>query len=494
MTESGIMLASCTLDELFRNAIPIKKGDDNEQHITGKLMIPDYQRAYVWQKKELKTLLADFAEYGFSKDADEKDKAKPQYYLGSIIAHKEGENLNIIDGQQRITTMAIIAAIKMESSKNQDKKVKDYPNLALEFHSPESQTNIQKNHKWIKEEQNIIKLDDIKFTKINVTLVITDSEDAAYKFFETQNTGGVRLGGADIIKAHHLREIQKSQGSDYANQAAKTWESMKHVADKYRSEPLISCLLRGRYWHTLDFKNYPHKGGTALRNAIVQELADSCGNANENIGFGRYRVKYDESLKSEEKLALAYELRQPLNGGKNTVDYFQYFDELYEQYLVVNEKRAHSTSLMNYYNFYKHVSDLDNYGYMFKCFQTALLIYLSQFGDQYLDVVAKKLFRVIFSLRLSQSRVEARSIPKLLWDDPVFDWITASYTVEQLCSRLDSFGLKPMNNGYETNQAQRFITQIRKFTNADANNENYDFGAWCKEYDNAIKALSLGGK
>lgn len=485
MTESGIMLASCTLDELFRNAIPINNGNGNEQIMTGKLTIPGYQRAYVWQEKELKTLLADFEEYGF-KDADENGKARPQYYLGSIIAHKEGDNLNIIDGQQRITTMAIIAAI-------QDKREQDYPNLALKFHSPESQANIQKNYKWLKEEKNKIQLGKIKFTKINVTLVITNSEDAAYKFFETQNTGGVRLGGADIIKAHHLRAIQKSQGSTCANQAAKKWESMKHVADKYRNEPLIACLLRGRYWNTLAFKNYPHKGGAALRNAIVQELADSCGNANENIGFGRYRVKYDESLRNEEKLSLAYELRQPLNEGQNTVDYFQYFDELYEKYFAV-EAVIESNHLAEYHRFYQHIYYIDNYGYMFKCFQTALLIYLSQFGDQYLDVVAKKLFRVIFSLRLSQSRVEARSIPKLLWDEPVFDWITTSYTVEHLCSRLDGFKLKPMKNGDETNQANRFITQMRKFINADQNNDSYDFNAWCEEYDDGIKNLSLGGQ
>lgn len=51
---------------------------------------------------------------------------------------------------------------------------------------------------------------------INFTLVVTDSEDKAYRFFETQNTGGVRLTGSDIIKTHYLRSIERHQQNDYA--------------------------------------------------------------------------------------------------------------------------------------------------------------------------------------------------------------------------------------------------------------------------------------
>ena len=62
------------------------------------LTIPDYQRPYTWKAKNVIQLLDDVVR--FSKF--------PEYRIGTIILHKNGTTLDIVDGQQRIITSLLI--------------------------------------------------------------------------------------------------------------------------------------------------------------------------------------------------------------------------------------------------------------------------------------------------------------------------------------------------------------------------------------------------
>jgi uncharacterized protein with ParB-like and HNH nuclease domain len=189
----SVVVASCTLAELFsKNSITAS----NEIRINGELAIPEYQRPYRWTEVQIQRLLQDFEVY----QTDERNKSGKEscpFYMGSIILHQQGNKLNIIDGQQRLTTMALIAYLTEE-----------FQDLTLRYKAPESQQQIKHNLAWLFSKKT--QLTGIDFRTIHITLVVTNSEDEAYRFFETQNTGGVRLKGPDIIKAHHLNVIDKS--------------------------------------------------------------------------------------------------------------------------------------------------------------------------------------------------------------------------------------------------------------------------------------------
>jgi uncharacterized protein with ParB-like and HNH nuclease domain len=201
----GIAVASTSLYNLF-NGKPIPCSDGGS--IFGQLHLPEYQRPYRWSEEQLERLLDDLRSF-FSSDAPAHD-----FYLGSIILHQEGGDgrqrglLNIIDGQQRITSLALLHYLQHGE--------KGAPEL--KFNAPESHRRIQLNLRWL-EQQSLPRID---FTRINVTLVVTRREDDAYRFFETQNTLGVRLGGADIVKAYHLRTVAAALQDDFA----RTWESL----------------------------------------------------------------------------------------------------------------------------------------------------------------------------------------------------------------------------------------------------------------------------
>ena len=68
--------------------------------------IPDYQRGYEWSKEEVTQLLDDLKTF---KEKKEKEDSKSFYCLQHITVFKTTDgSYNVVDGQQRLTTLAII--------------------------------------------------------------------------------------------------------------------------------------------------------------------------------------------------------------------------------------------------------------------------------------------------------------------------------------------------------------------------------------------------
>src|SRR5688572_8068258 len=70
---------------------------------TRKLSVPPNQREYSWTDKEVTTMLQDFAAAIHDGGGD--------YFLGTIVVVAKDDNLfEIVDGQQRLATTAILFA------------------------------------------------------------------------------------------------------------------------------------------------------------------------------------------------------------------------------------------------------------------------------------------------------------------------------------------------------------------------------------------------
>ena len=68
------------------------------------LQIPPYQRPYRWEYKNVKQLLEDIA--------TNKNAGKQKYRIGSVILYKKDEkSYEIVDGQQRITSLLLLAKV-----------------------------------------------------------------------------------------------------------------------------------------------------------------------------------------------------------------------------------------------------------------------------------------------------------------------------------------------------------------------------------------------
>ena len=69
-------------------------------------LIPDYQRGYRWTSVEVLKLLEDLMEY-FSFDLRDTDRP-PYYSLQPLIVFQKDNSYEVLDGQQRLTTLFLI--------------------------------------------------------------------------------------------------------------------------------------------------------------------------------------------------------------------------------------------------------------------------------------------------------------------------------------------------------------------------------------------------
>lgn len=405
----------------------------NQLLIRGKLTIPEYQRPYCWGEEQISSLIRDLEKH------QEHDR-NLRYYLGSIILHKQDGALNIIDGQQRVTTLALmmhVLGIDIDTS--------------LSYASPISQMNIHKNIKWLK--SNIEKLKKVvSFENIELSVVMTNSEDDAYRFFETQNTGGVRLSGADIIKAHHLRALKETHRGPYAKQ----WEKLGDI------NPIILTLLRGRFWQKLKYRDLPsHREVKTLKAAIIDEFAEKTGTGTDTAFARTKRVSDETGHFYQEHSHKSYDFRQPLNAGLNSINYLTYFQSLRVKYIECSE----IPHLLAYKDFCQWTKKLKGSGYLNPLFEACIIMYVSQFGEYKLEYAAHQIFKVTFSIRMRNPKaVRENSIPKFINEYPVLDWIAGSYTPEQCLKQFEEFSLylDPNNLGDSYSVKKEFLNQLNE--------------------------------
>lgn len=404
-----LTVASVSLAELFSD----KDIRDRDQIIKGRLHLPEYQRPYRWSSEQVLQLAGDLANH-------QKDMSAPDYYLGSLILHQSSDAnsgacwLNIIDGQQRITSVGILCALANIS-----------PLPTLRYRAPESLQRIRENLTALKEATHV--RPDLE--RINVTLVVTCNEDDAYRFFETQNSGGVRLSGIDIAKAHHLRAIADRPCQD---NYARRWERLGNL------EPVVDCLMRGRHWQSLAWRDLASKTrNTKIWNKqVIQELATDTAEDPRDVA---YQFSVNEQMGNGLRPLSGvrnYDLRQPLNAGRNTIHYLENLNHLLHRYCP--DKLIDKTCTDAWKTLYVAlVARSEASPFLRKLFDAALLLYISRFGDSKLPEAGLWLFRAIYSLRLSNAKtVKEASVQKLAHDMPILDWIACSYTHNQLVKRL----------------------------------------------------------
>lgn len=107
---------------MVNNAKNIKEILANDNYI-----IPRYQRNFAWGKAEISQLIKDIEEF-FPKENNEKKS----YYLGSLVCYKrEDGSFELIDGQQRHTTITLINLV-LKNWENVIKNIVSVPNLKFD--------------------------------------------------------------------------------------------------------------------------------------------------------------------------------------------------------------------------------------------------------------------------------------------------------------------------------------------------------------------------
>ena len=245
--------------------IEVNKSSIKDLLMTGtkeKFLIPEYQRPYAWTDDQVLTLFEDLVEYT-------NNQNESSYFLGCIVSFSnENKEQEIIDGQQRITTLfLLLRAIhrklqKMSDSKEKDNfirqiepaiwkideltSVADYSSVLIESKVLEVEynqilENILKTGevedkskdryslnyklliKLLDEYANNEPLNFYRFTNnvLNKTIVLpikADTQETALTIFSTLNDRGLPLSDADIFKAKIYNKLNEENKAKFVEE------------------------------------------------------------------------------------------------------------------------------------------------------------------------------------------------------------------------------------------------------------------------------------
>lgn len=247
-------------------------------------LIPLYQREFAWEKTQIDELIEDI--YGIEDGAT--------YYIGSLIISKRKDNkLEVIDGQQRLTTLyLLLKCLNLEVSnslpldfecrkksnytlKNVDKIIDD--KFQNDIDSEMLQDNIVNGIKIIKDKIRDSKFDESAFKErlSNVILYqieVPQNTDLNH-YFEIMNTRGEQLEQHDIVKATLMSYLGTHQEKEIF---ATIW---------------VACSNMNRYVQ-MNFD-------TSLRTKLFGEKWNHFKNVNKLFNISHEETKEDTEQKYE---------------------------------------------------------------------------------------------------------------------------------------------------------------------------------------------------
>ncbi len=262
--------------------------------------IPSYQRPYTWTEDDVEKLFNDIYQSMISEE--------PHYFIGTVISAKDPKNANsfeLIDGQQRTTTLMLIAL----AFKKAGVKVKlvelavlnQEPRLHFAIREPvrqllgawaKLQDFVHPNEVEIKDnfylkplavalnvltkllqklpEKRQKELGDYIYKNVQWVNNVVPHEMDLNRLFASMNTTGVQLEQADLLKSKLLKKIKTDKPIYDA-----IWQASAHLDNYF--ERNVRQLFPKADWNAL----------------TIKDLAQF----NRQVFCPRYRTKAEESSK-----------------------------------------------------------------------------------------------------------------------------------------------------------------------------------------------------
>ena len=243
---SKLSIDQKTIEELFSD----KKTD---------FLIPDYQRPYAWGEPECETLWDDIFAFAIPEGDADKFEKDAEYFLGPIVTFKNGQGKQeIIDGQQRITTLMLLLrsfyersgsmkdkntesmrakieqcvwktnefgepnrdALKIDSEVATDADKAEFLEILRSGGAPDSfKSRYARNYRFFQKRIDGFLADypsffpylPVRILRNCILLPIeAEDQDAALRIFSTLNDRGKSLSDADIFKAEFYKYFSRN--------------------------------------------------------------------------------------------------------------------------------------------------------------------------------------------------------------------------------------------------------------------------------------------
>lgn len=248
-----------------------------------RLAVPIYQRSYAWEEKHVIDLFDDIL--------TALRHSENEYFIGSVVISSGGERDEVVDGQQRLATIAILIsairdhladigdeerAIDIQNSylSKRDRRSQEVvPNLKLNNNdndyfykrvilfneetpeaSRESHERINRAYQiarkkiraFVSSESNPANalLDICDFVDRNLKIIVVSVPDHANAFtiFETLNDRGLDLAISDLLKNYLL-----GLSDNRLDEVKENWAKMYTLLESTDNEDLVVTFIR-HYW------------------------------------------------------------------------------------------------------------------------------------------------------------------------------------------------------------------------------------------------------
>lgn len=344
-----------TIKELFES----KKSD---------FLIPDYQRPYAWGEIECQTLWDDIFSFAFPEnDYNKFDSDNDEYFLGPIVTYKNQNKLEIIDGQQRLTTLMLLLRafyskftnmrdensistrddiarciwktdefgkpdknkLKIDSEVSTDDEKEEFLTILRTGEAADSsKSRYAKTYRFFSDKINEFLFEYPSYfaylpTRILKNCILlpieAESQDTALRIFSTLNDRGKPLSDTDIFKAQFYK-FYSEQGRK--EEFISRWKALEALCDKIfqapSGSPMDELFTRYMYFErakkhnrnttTEALRKFYEKDAYALlkREETLEDL--------ENLAAFWSNVMYQEAIFSDRVLRKLFVLHYAPNG------------------------------------------------------------------------------------------------------------------------------------------------------------------------------------
>lgn len=267
-------------------------------------VIPGYQRGYRWTENQVKDLLDDVLD--FSK----KEKSRNEFYcLQPIVVSKSNiENeFNVIDGQQRLTTIHIILSYLEElvtvlgksKFKIQYNTRKDSQEFLDSIDTNKANDNIDFFHmvqayitikNWFEQRDGSIKLNFLNAllgeegNNVRVIWYELDSKTEPIDVFTRLNMGKIGLTNSELLKALILSKSVQNESTTEKGQFIHTQEEIAAEWDHYETE-----LRKDEFWGFLQNDSVKYDNHIELLFDLIADNYSKDGKQTDRDKFHTYR-------------------------------------------------------------------------------------------------------------------------------------------------------------------------------------------------------------
>lgn len=242
--------------------------------------IPIYQRNYAWKHEEIYALIKDVYD----------SLEKSVYYIGTLVTYKRDENIyEIIDGQQRLTTIYIILkALDIENIPNSltysARKVSASTIEKMPMFGDENDMGILNGFYYAKkvlkeivgnEAAEIERFKDFFRNNVHIIHYRVPKDVDLNHYFEVMNSRGEQLEKHEIVKAKLCEQLI---GDDNAMEKfSRIWEACSDMSFYIQQKfPDMTCVF-GKTMKDFDmesFEDFPYSDTDATSSLGMKSISE----------------------------------------------------------------------------------------------------------------------------------------------------------------------------------------------------------------------------